>query len=168
MARRRVRGNFRSLLMRLPESVAEELRALQNETGKMLLARAHARVPVKSGKLKAGLSYSVTPKTLRLRFGILGKAKNRRLFYGRILEHGRKAKTVTKTNAVWAGYAPFRAARGNTVMRPRFTQRSRTYRVGPIAPRRFVYNTPREQIYRPYQKLWGRALHRAAAGATSE
>lgn len=164
---RRVNGNFRSLLKRLPDSVSEELRTLQNETGKMLLARAYARVPSRTGALRAGLSYSVTPKTLRLRFGILGKAKNRRLFYGRILEFGRKAqiKWVVRGAARQAVVSSpsgkssrYRAALRASGVGYRMRVRAKPGRF-------FIYNTPREQIYRPYQKLWGKALHRAAAGS---
>lgn len=161
---RRVRGNFRSLLKRLPESVTEEVRALQNDTGRMLLSRAYARVPSKTGALKAGLGYSVTPKTLRLRFGILGKAKNRKLFYGRIQEFGRKAKTVI-VNRSGRGVR----LSGNRFKRQALERGVRGFyrlRVRPMAAKHFVYNSTREQLYRPYQKLWGRALHRAAAGAT--
>jgi hypothetical protein len=38
----------------------------------------------------AGLTFKVFPKTLRLQVGLLTKAVNRRLFYGRIIDLGRK------------------------------------------------------------------------------
>lgn len=173
MARRRVGGNFKSLLKRLPESVAEEIRQQHHETGKILLARAHARVPVKTGKLKAGLSYKVTPKTLKLRFGLLGKRINRKLYYGRMVEFGRKAKTiiVTRKGTLQRARAAGLKVRANAYKRAALKAGvggAYKLRVKAMRPRPFVYVTPREQIYRPYQKIWGRAIHRAAAGATSE
>jgi len=173
MARRSVRGNFRSLLKRLPESVAEEIGEQHQQTGRMLLARAHARVPVKTGALKAGLSFRVTPKTLKLRFGLLGKRINRKLYYGRIVEFGRKAKTViaTRQGTLQRARAAGLKVRANAYKRAALKAGiggAYQLRVKATRPRPFVYVTPREQIYRPYQKIWGRAIHRAAAGATSE
>jgi hypothetical protein len=167
---RRVHGNFRSLLNRLPSSVSDEVRDLQNETGKMLLARAYARVPTKTGALRAGLGYSVTPKTLRLRFGILGKAKNRKLFYGRIQEFGRRGRTiiVTRRGTLQRARAAGLNVRANAYKRASLKAGiggAYKLRIKPMAAKHFVYNATREQIYRPYQKLWGRILHRAAAGA---
>lgn len=165
MARRRVRGNFKSLLARLPESVREEFRKQLEETGKMVLARAQARVPVDTGALKRGLGMRVY-KSLRLRVGLLGKAKNRKLFYGRIVEFGRKAKRVA-VNRSGRGVR----ASGNRWKRQAIAQGVKGFyylNVRAMPRRPFVYATPREAIYRPYQKIWGRAIHKAAQGASSE
>lgn len=159
----RVGGNFKRLLGRLPEMVGEEIRKQHEETGRTLLSRALARAPVRSGALRSALAFRVTPKTLKLRFGILGKAKNRKLFYGRIQEFGRKAKTVIAN----------RSGRGVRLSGNRFRRQALErgvagfykLRVRAMAPKRFIYNMTREQIYRPYQKIWGRAIHRAAQGA---
>lgn len=171
MARRAVRGNFRSLIKRLPETVAEELRAQLHESGKMLLARARARVPKRTGALSAGLSYKVPPKRLNLKVGLIGKAINRKLYYGRMVEFGRKGQTV---DVVRGGLsASVRAAGGRSNRYKALALRmgakgAYKLRVKPMAPRHYVYATAREQIYRPFQKIWGRAVHRAATGATNE
>lgn len=170
MTRRRVHGNFKSLLRRLPETVGEEFRAQHEETGKLLLDRARARVPTRTGALKAGLSYKVLPKSLRLRVGIIGKPLNRKLYYGRFVEFGRKAKTLIATRQ---GTLQRARAAGLNVRANRYKRAALKagiggayrLRVRAMAPRHFVYNVTREQIYRPYQKIWGRAIHRAAAGA---
>jgi hypothetical protein len=166
MARRRVRGNFRSLIKRLPDSVAEEFRAQLDKTGRQVLSRARQRGPVDTGALKSGLSYKVLPKSLKLKVGLIGKPTNRKLFYGRIVEFGRKAKRV----------AVNRSGRGIRLSGNRFKRQAIAkgvkgfyyLNVRAMAPRHFVYATPRDAIYRPYQKLWGAAIHRAAQGATDE
>lgn len=165
---RRVKGGkaFRRLINRLPETVKQELREQLNETGKLLLRRARQRVPVDSGALKAGLSYRVPPKGLYLRVGLVGKPVNRRLYYGRIVEFGRKAKTVVVN----------RSGRGVRLSGNRFKRQALAkgikgfYRlhIRAMAPRHFVYATPREAIYRPFQKIWGRAVHDAAQGASDD
>jgi hypothetical protein len=50
------------------------------------------RAARRTGALVAGLAFKVFPKTLRLQVGLLTKAVNRRLFYGRILDLGRKGQ----------------------------------------------------------------------------
>lgn len=162
---RRVRGNVRSLLKRLPDSVREEMHAQLEETGKLALARAQERVPVDTGALKRGLSMRVY-KSLRLRVGLIGKATNRKLYYGRIVEFGRKAKTVV-VNRSGKGVR----VSGNRWKRQALEAGVRGFyrlRVKPMAARPFVYNMTREQLYRPFQKIWGRAIHRAAKGAGND
>lgn len=160
---RRVRGNFKSLLKRLPDSVAEEFRQQLDRTGKTMLQRARSRVPVRTGALKAGLSYKVLPKTLKLKVGLVGKPVNRRLWYGRIVEFGRKAQTVVVNRSgratSFSGHKWKRRALAAGVKG--FYQ----LRVRAMQPRKFVYSVTREQLYRPFQKIWGKALHRAGQGA---
>src|SRR4051812_40238967 len=98
MARRFLRGDraFGRLIKQLPEDVSDEIRAQLNRTGQMLLRRAQAMAPVYHGKprkgltpgaLKSGLSYKVPPKRLSLKVGLVGKATNKRLFYGYLVEY---------------------------------------------------------------------------------
>ena len=175
MARRRTRGNFRELLKRLPETVADELRAQLEDTGKLVLGRQKARAPVYQGKprkgltpgaLREGLSYKVLPKSLRLRVGLVGKATNRKLFYGRFVQFGRKAKTVIANRSgkgirvsghKWRRQAEAKGVKGFYKLRVRA-----------MAPRNFIWTTPRDVIARPFQKIWGRAIHRAKQGSADD
>lgn len=101
MARRRVRGDrsFLRLLKQLSPSIREEVNLRLNKLGDVLLAeqRSSGRFLnyVGRGKgapgLRAALSKRVTPKTMKLKVGLVGKALNRKLFYGHFIEYGRKA-----------------------------------------------------------------------------
>lgn len=167
----RVRGNFKQLLSRMPESVAAEFRKIHDQVGRFVLNRALSRVPRKTGALAAGLSYRVTPKTLKLRVGILGKRLNQKLFYGRIMEFGRKGKTVIATRKGTYGRARGMGlnVRSNRYKRAALNagvQGAYRLKISPLPPRRFLYSLRREELYRPYQKLWGRVIHEAARGTT--
>lgn len=102
---------------------------------------------MRTGALQAGLSYSVTPKRLTLKVGLVGKAINRKLFYGWFVEGGRKGggRGVKRKSAKYA------------------------QGVGAMPPHHFVYVAGlREQIYPPYRNIWGKALAKAAAGASDD
>jgi hypothetical protein len=95
----RVRGNFKSLLKRLPDAVAAELRDQLTETGRTVLARARALAPVYRGRarkgrtpgtLRASLSARVLAKGLKLKVGIVGKPAARKAFYARFVEFGHR------------------------------------------------------------------------------
>jgi hypothetical protein len=137
--KRYVRGDraFGRLLKQLPDNVASELRQQLNATGRSVLALQRRRA---KGSLQAGLSYSVTPKRLKLKVGLVGKAINRQLFWGWFVEWGRKAggRGVKRKSAKYA------------------------QGVGAMAPRHFVYIPGlREQIYPAYRAIWDRALRQA-------
>lgn len=156
---RRVHGNFKSLLRRLPGSVAEEIEAQLHKTGRTLLARARARVPVRTGALKVGLSYKVLPKSLRLRVGIIGKPLNRKLYYGRFVQFGHrigyKGNRLKRLEKI--------TAKGNAAKLIRLRRRANIRKFG-VRPRPFLFTMTRDELFQPYQKIWGRAIHRAASG----
>ena len=96
----RVKGAsaFRKRLKRLPDAVSAEIVTVLEEGGQKIRAAMQARARRRTGQLVAGVKYKVLPKTLRLQIGLLGTPKGRaRLFYGFILDKGRKAQTVTVT-----------------------------------------------------------------------
>ena len=98
MARRPVKGigRVRKLLRRLPDAVAGEIVVELNVTGRQMNQAVLAKAPRKSGALRAGISYKVLPKSLRLQVGLLGTRKGQsKLFYGRIQDLGRKAQVVS-------------------------------------------------------------------------
>ena len=74
MARKpNIRGLIRTrrLMKRLPDAVRGEIVAELNIAGRQIAAVMAARTPRKSGRLVAGESYKVFPRTLRLQVGLL-------------------------------------------------------------------------------------------------
>lgn len=150
-------AGVRKLIRQLPASVKEEmadtladigpdyLRAVQADTP--VAAKAH-RPGAQPGALKAGLSYKVLRASLRLRVGLLGTKRGRaKLFYGFIVELGRKAQEVSVTRK--AGVAPYKL------------------RVRAMAPRPFVYKKRPELRTRLSNRLnsfWEHALQHAGEG----
>lgn len=171
MPKRYVRGDrsFGRLLKRLPDDVTAEIRSQLNQTGRMLLALARRRVPVAKGNLRAGLSYYIPPVRLQLKVGLVGKATNRKLFYGHIVEFGNKAKTVW---VVRGGLHPnIRAAGGRSNNYKALAKAMGVgyeLRVPARPPRHFVYVATRDQIYAPYRAIWNNALGKAGTGASDD
>lgn len=98
MPKRRVRGaeSVSKLLRRLPDDVAQQLIVELNVSGRDMAGRMQQRAPSKTGATRAGISFKVFPKTLKLQVGLLGTKRGRsKLFYARIQDLGRKAQTVT-------------------------------------------------------------------------
>ena len=109
MARRStIKGaaSFKRILKQLPDSANKQLISFLNGAGATMAEQMKSGLPVLSaprpgrtpGALRASISYKVTPTTLNLKVGTLnGKLGRSSLFYGHILDVGRKAKTVTVT-----------------------------------------------------------------------
>lgn len=153
MARSKVRGaaKLRRLMKRLPESVRGEIIEVLDSAGVKLRDAIKARTPRRTGALQAGISYRVYPRTMRMQVGFLGSKKTRAaLFYGRILEFGRKAQIA-------------KAARPN-----KSGGISRyTVRVKAIAPKRFVTGRMtdlRSTINKEVKDLWQRSIAKVAEG----
>lgn len=141
----------RRMVRRLPESVAKEIVSAFQRWGRELAARMRAGTPVRTGALIAKIGFKVFPRTLRLQVGLIASKRERqRLFYGRILDLGRKGRTVrarrrTKTGGV-SSYA---------------------MNVGPIRAKHFVTGPMtdlRAGLRRYVHGIYDRALRRAAAG----
>ncbi len=151
MTKRRVRGDrsFRKLLRKLPDSAKEEMAVALDKAGDRLLSAMRSEVPRRTGALAGGLSKKLLRASLRLRVGFIGKPINRRLFYGRIIEFGRKAQTV-------------RAKRSGTTY---------TMRIRARAGRPFVQSRRtdlRTSLNAELKGTWTRILQRAAAGDLSD
>jgi hypothetical protein len=97
MARSTIKGvgKLRRLMKRLPDEMRQEMIVELNLRGREALAAMIARAARRTGGLVSALAFKVFPKTLRLQVGLLTKAVNRKRFYGRILDLGRKAQQVT-------------------------------------------------------------------------
>jgi hypothetical protein len=174
--KRYVRGDraFGRLLKQLPDSVATELRQQLNATGRSVVALQHRRAPVRTGALSSALSYNVTPKRLSLKVGLVGKAINKKLFYGWIVEWGRKAQVVTATHsgtfrrALSSGLNVRAGAYKNAALAAG-TKGAYQLHVRAMPARHFVFIPGlREQIYPAYRNIWGKALAKAASGASDD
>jgi hypothetical protein len=152
--KRRIKGDrsFRKLLRRMPDTMRDEMVKALDDAGDMLLSEARSKVPVGTGKLQAGLSKKLLKGTLKLRVGLIGKARNRKLFYGRIVEFGRKAQTVNVTRRMKAGGRPY------------------LMKVRAKAGRPFLYGNKdlRQRIRGHLNDYWNRVLTKAAQGVTDD
>jgi hypothetical protein len=157
--------SVRKLLKRLPDAVRQELIVQHHLTGREVLALQNAKVPRKTGALQRGLSMKVLPATGTLRVGLIGKPTNRRLFYGRIVQFGRKAQVViaTRKYAALAGHKAFGRNYKNAALKAGIKGTYRL-RVPAMAGRNFIYPMTREQIAAPYANIWVRALTKAGMG----
>lgn len=159
MPKRYVRGDraFGRILKQLPDTVAAGIREQLNQQGRMLLSLMQRKVPVKTGALEEALSYRVPPVRLQLKVGLLGAATNRRLYYGRIIEFGRrrypKARRAKDYRVIRTGSRDLLKLRDSSTRVP---------------PHHFVYTVTRDQLYAPYRNIWDKALGKATAGASSD
>lgn len=169
MARRRraVKGaaKVRRLMKRMPEAVQREMRVSLEAAGQLLGETIRARTPRRTGELSKGIRHKVFPTTLKMQVGLIGSKKIREgLFYGRILEFGRRAQTVrvTRGTTVSKSYsARNKRAAGATLAKPYLL------RVKAIAPMRFVTGPLvdlRAVINREIKDIWQRSLAKVAEG----
>lgn len=156
----RVRGNFRGLIKRLPEAVSDELRKTLDDTGKMILSRARGLAPAKTGRLRSTLSYKVLPKSLKMKAGIVGKPAAKKVYYARFVEFGHrigfKGNRLAKQEPI-KGYS--------TAARIQRLKRKASIRKTVVPPHPFLYTFSRAELYQPFQKVWGRAIRKAAQGS---
>lgn len=97
MARPRIIGvaSTKRLIRRLPAAANEEMRDVLTTSGQIMLARAKAEAPVRTGGLRNALAFKLLKgAALTLKLGLLTKRTKRRFFYGYILDNGRKAQRV--------------------------------------------------------------------------
>lgn len=138
---------FRQRLKKLPDAVTAEIIDVLDDGGQKMRAAMQARARRRTGKLAAGVKYKVLPKSLRLQVGLLGTPRGRaKLFYGFILDKGRKAKTVTIRRGPRTGRSmKVRARKGDHFVSGR-------------------YRELRELINRRANQVFDRALKRIGSG----
>lgn len=128
-----------------------EMGHVLQDAGPRLARQMQGRAPRRTGALQAGIKWKVLPKTLKLQVGLLGtKAGRSKLFYGRIMEFGRKAQVVTiKSGKRKGGVVNVSALKGL----------------------RFVTGAMpdlRREMRSKLQGVWDRVLRKSAAGAGNE
>lgn len=166
MPRNRFRGDIpiRRLFRRLPDEMKLELGQVFQRAGPMLARLMQASAPVgKTGHLIAGITWKFYASALRLRVGFLGVRTNRKLFYARILEFGRKSETVTVHRRRHGGAVNAR------IRKAKFDQAVSTYRlrVRGRAPQHFVYGPGtdlKRTMGRVLNGVWDRVLGRVSGG----
>jgi hypothetical protein len=148
--------SFRRLVRQLPDASQAELLVLLNQAGPVIAARMKARTPVlatprkdrQAGALRDGIAWKVNARSMTLQVGLLGTPRGRaKLFYGHIIDVGRKAKTVTIKRGAHEGSA---------------------LHVRALTPLRLVYKGLqdfRSGFLPEYRQLMDRILLRAAQGA---
>lgn len=140
----------RRILRQLPPEATEHMASVMKRFGRKFLVAMHLYVPIKTGALRRGLSVKFLRRTLRLRVGFVGKRINRRLYYGRIVQGGRKAQTVI-------------------VKRRRGSKQPYSYRVKERAAKPFVRGTPamrsvHEQLQKTLSVFWNDVLRKVSGG----
>jgi hypothetical protein len=105
----RDRIRIRRILSNIGPEAEREVLSAYDRHGPAILAYARSEVPSRSGKLRAALAFKIFPKTLRFRIGLLTKAVQRRVWYARILEYGRKSQVakVKRRRPVSGGVAVY-------------------------------------------------------------
>jgi hypothetical protein len=157
MARARVKGaaKVRRMFRAMPDTMRAELAHVMQDVAPKIARQMEARAPVRTGALRAGIKWKVSARTLKMQVGLLGTKRGRaKLFYGYILNFGRKAKTVLAK----------RRRKDGTVSRY-------SMRVRAIAPQHFVTGRMpdlRSALNSRLRDVWDRALQKAAAGAGNE
>jgi hypothetical protein len=147
---RRVKGAARiqTILRGLPDAYRKEMVSALEAGGEALAPEMKARAPRRTGATQAGISYKVTPRSLRLKVGLLGlRSGQGDLFYSRIQDLGRKAKTVKVRRR---GTRPY------------------MMRVRAMAGKRFVtgqFTDLRAVITAKVRGIFGRALNRLSGGS---
>lgn len=155
----------RALLRRMPDATQGEVVGELDRGGQRLQAAMRAKAKRKSGALQQGVKYKVFPKTLRMQVGLIGTKRGRaKLFYGFVLDKGRKAQVVTvQRRKIGSGKL---LSRG----RKRAQDIVSTYRmkVSAISGDRFVsgrYPDLRRLMGDELRGLFDRALNRLAGGS---
>ena len=152
MGRSRLRGvsNVRRLMRGMPQAVQSQIVEALDDTGRKIAPTMRRRAGRRTGNLQGGISFKVFPKTLRLQVGVLGKKAQQRLFYGRILDKGRKGQAVKVS----------RRTKGGSVS-------SYTMNVRPLRGRYFItgsYRDMRGTFTQNLNGIWDRAVADAAGG----
>lgn len=149
-----VRGaaRMRRFIRSMPEAVQQEIVGSLGRWGRELAGTMQARTPRRSGRLLSRIRFKVFPKTLRMQVGLLASKRERNaLFYARILDLGRKARTVQARRRSRSGGASTYAMNVAPIRAMRFV-------TGPLSDLRSGMN-------KHIKGIWTRALRRTAGVA---
>lgn len=138
--RRTIRG--------LPDAARAEMADVLDEGSLTIQRLMLTRAPRRTGRMRTGIRRKLSRAALTVLIGLVGSQQERRkLFYGRILDLGRRAQVVKAV----------RRSKSGKISRYRM-------RVGAIAPKRFItgqYSYARGVINDKLRGIWQRILSRA-------
>lgn len=174
MAQWKIQGikSTRRLVREIPRQMHIEMVHVLSDAGPKIVRQMVARTPRKTGALQAGIKWKVLPKTLKLQVGLLGTKRGRaRLFYGWILNFGRKAQVAQGMRQ--AGRAIWMKGIAAGFMRASKRPSSLTYpiRVKAIAAKHFVTGALpdlRNTLRTDLSRVWDKVLRRASVGNDNE
>ena len=152
MARRRLKGDraFRRLLKQMIPAIRQECEERIEAFAKKLAAvqKASGRFRSRSGSLRNAINYQILRQSLKAKVGIIGIGLNRKLFYGKIIEFGRKGG-------------------GRGVKRKSLKYLAG---VGRTRPDHFIYGhkTEHEEFRKGFNTYWDRVLAKASSGASDD
>jgi hypothetical protein len=152
-----------SLFGNIPQAAREQLGVEIARIGYDVLAAQRQDVAKRTGDLEAGLSLKLMIDRLRVLVGLLNlTGPRRKLFYGRIVERGRRAQTVLVQ----------RRKRGRRPLGPGRRKRAQdiasvySMHVRAMAPRPFVYvDRPEIHAEQRLASFWSQVLSNAGAAA---
>ena len=163
MASNRIQGlaDAYALFDAIPQAAQDELDGLLIDIGEMAYSEQRADVPERTGALASGLRIQELLNSLRVRVGLIGLAGGRaKLFYGRIINFGRRAQVVIVSRR-----KPGIAKRTSSG-RKRADDIAATYalRVKPMPPREFI-TAPRPEfqaaVAQRLANFWSRVMDKA-------
>lgn len=155
--RRRIRGDraFKRLLVQMPDAIRDEAVEMLDAAGEEIVPMQ--RADATSSRARAAISKRVLRGALQLKTGIVGRPLNRRLWWTRVIEKGRKGQTVT---------ARTRRVAGST------RRLGYKVRVRARAAQPFIYSARAEAVRNSMGgrlgTFWEKVLARAAQGATDD
>jgi len=167
-------AKVRSMLRRVPQAVRDEMLVMMDQAGDDILAAQQADAPYRYGGLRGALSKRLLRGSLRLRVGLVGKAVNRLRFYGRILEAGRKAKTVQVVKGGLTSEVRAAGGRSNRykALAKRMGAQSYTMQVKALPARRFISSQRTREMRNTLggrlNGFWSRVLQDVSGGGASD
>ena len=156
MARETVQGlaEANAVLQAIPIAAREQVAVETAIIGREVLAAMKRDVPRDTGALAGALMVQTIFDQLRTRVGLLGISKFRpKLFYGIIVEYGRKAQVV-------------RLTRGKRAKQLRAIGESRTMKVSALPARPFVHaDRPEIRAEQRLANFWSEVMAKAGSAA---
>lgn len=150
-----------ALFNALPQAAQAELATTLGTIADEALEIQESLVPVRTGDLKAALTIDKALEALRVRVGLLGKGRSK-VFYGRIVEFGRRAQTVRVIRGTIASVRSYVSKRRRA--RAQKLRKAYLLRVPAMAARPFVHIESRiDAVAARYMAdFWDRTLNRSA------
>ncbi len=146
---------FRRTLKQIPQEARLELAHVLEDVGPKLARLIQANTPSRTGALRQGIKWKVLRRSLRLQVGLLGTKRGRaKLFYGFILNFGRKAQNVNVRRRTPSGAVAS------------YLMRVRAFKALHFVTGR--YPDLRKMTAARLKSIWDRVLTRAATGAGNE